>query len=283
MKRIVVGVDFSERAAKAEAQALTLARRAGAELILAHVIDPELPARFVTAAEEEAHERASALAAVCRNAGVPSRFVVRRGEAHVEIPAIARETGADLVVIGAYRISPERNAFVGTTADRILRANDLPVLVVRSPEPHDYRSAIAAIDPSAPDSSPLAGLASLGLVDRDRITAALCFETDAMRALKSQATSLADLKQAFANEEPAIKEIARGLVDEAGIAGLKIIVRPILLNTPDLIFNIAREANADLIVAGSRRKGPDHKRVLGSVSEQIMRRANVDVLIVRAA
>lgn len=282
MKRILVGVDFSERSDRAEAQAFNLAERAGAEIVVAHVIDEDLPPRVAAAAEAEARDRAGALLERGRKAIVPCRVTTARGEPHIELPRVARETGADLVVLGAHRKSPERNAFIGTTADRILRAHDIPVLVVRNAIARDYKSAMAAIDFAAGDMEPLAALTSLELAAPDRVYAVFGVETEKMRKLKKEAASFARLEEAFANEMAKLSQEAGKLAASAALDPSRVVVKPLLLNAPDLIFEAAREAKADLIVVGSRRKGADHNRIIGSVSESVLRRAEIDVLVVRA-
>lgn len=282
MRRFLVGVDFSDRSARAEAQALVLAAAAGADLKAVHVIDAEAPVRLAAAARDEAAARAEAWRNRGAKAGVSCSLITAQGEAHVELPRFAREVGADCVILGAHRRSPERNAFIGTTADRILRASDVPALVVRRDEAAPYRSALAAIDFDAPDFSPLRAALDLGIVTPDRVTAAFGVETDAMRRMKSEAASLEAIDEAFAAEEPALRARAEAMLRAAGFAAVAVMVRPVLFNAADLVISMASAARADLLVLGSRRKGADHRQPLGSVSETVLRRAAIDVLVVPA-
>ncbi|MFN3960774.1 MAG: universal stress protein [Parvularculaceae bacterium] len=282
MRRFLVGVDFSERSARAEAQALALAAAAGADLKAVHVIDAEAPARLASAARDEAAARAAAWRARGAEAGVSCSLITAQGEAHVELPRFAREVGADCVILGAHRRSPERNAFIGTTADRILRASGMPVLVVRRNEAAAYRSALVAIDFDAPDFSPLRAALDLGIVTADRATAAFGVETERMRRMKREAASFEAIEQAFAAEEPPLRAQAEGMLRAAGFSSVAIMMRPVLLNAADLVFSMASAARADLLALGSRRKGAEHRQPLGSVSETVLRRAEIDVLVVPA-
>ncbi|HBK91425.1 MAG TPA: hypothetical protein DDZ68_07125 [Parvularcula sp.] len=283
MRRFLVGVDFSERSSRAEDQALLLAARAGAELAAAHVIDGDLPARIAEAAADEARVRSAGLVERGRAAGVACRLTTARGEAHVELHNIARGVGADLIVLGAHRTSPERNAFVGTTADRILRTARHPVLVIRSGSAHQYQAPLAAIDLFAPDVQPLATALELGIASADKVTAAFGVETEAMRRLKTQAASLEAISRAFAEDEAALRAEAEGILAAAGLAGTRILVKPLLFNAADFVVGTAVELGADLLVLGARRKGAEHRQPLGSVSETALRRAKIDVMVVPSA
>ncbi len=283
MRRFLLGVDFSERSARAEDQALLLAARAGAELCAVHIIDGDLPERLAEAATEEARVRSAGLVARGRAAGVACRLTTARGEPHIELHNVARGLGADLIILGAPRVSPHRNAFLGTTADRILRGSRDPVLVVRRAEPQEYRAALAAVDIFAPDLRPLLSALDLGLVGAENVTAAFGVETDAMRRLKLQAASLEAVWAAFSSDEPALRAEAARLLAAAGLAGIGIVLKPLLFNAADFVIGTAVETRADLLALGSRRKDADHRQPLGSVSESALRRANIDVLVVPTA
>lgn len=279
MRRFLLGVDFSERSARAEAQALLLAADAGAELSAVHVIDGELPIRLAEAAVEEARVRSAGLVERGRAAGVTCRLTTARGEPHLQLHNVARGVDADLIILGAHRTSPERNAFVGTTADRILRKAVHPVLVIRNEAPRDYRAALAAIDIFAPDFEPLRAALGLGLVRADKVTAAFGVETEAMRRLKLQAASLEAVSAAFAIDEAALRAEAARLLAAAGLSGIRVVMRPLLFNAADFVIGTAAEMGADLLVLGARRKDAEHRQPLGSVSETVLRRANIDVLV----
>ncbi len=283
MRRYLLGVDFSDRSMRAEAQALLLAVKAGAELQAVHVIDAEAPPRLAAAARDEARDRAAALSARGKAAGVACSLITAQGEAHVELPRFAREVGAACVILGAHRKSPERNAFIGTTADRILRASACPVLVVRRAAAADYRAAIAAIDLKAPDLQPLQTAIDLGFVSPAAVTAIFGAETDAMRRLKLEAESLAAVEHAFAEEAPALERQAEELLAAAGLGAVKAAVRPALLNAADLVLREAGDAGADLIILGAKAKAASHRQPLGSVSETVLRRSEIDVLVVPGA
>jgi hypothetical protein len=72
--------------------------------------------------------------------GVAVERLVRTGKPHQQIVAAARETGADLVVIGRHRDDTLARAWLGGVAQKVIGLADLPVLV--------------CINPFAPEPSP---------------------------------------------------------------------------------------------------------------------------------
>jgi universal stress protein A len=65
---------------------------------------------------------------------VTSRSVLRIGRAPDEIVAVARETGADLIVISTHGRSGLAHVLLGSTAEKVARQAPCPVLIVREKE-----------------------------------------------------------------------------------------------------------------------------------------------------
>lgn len=66
-------------------------------------------------------------------------------------------------------------------------------------------------------------------------------------------------------------------------AGISYALERISGNTVDEIVAVAEAKNADIIVVGSRGRGPMTSALLGSVSKGVMNQANRPVLVVRGA
>lgn len=133
---IVVGIDGSPTSLRAAAYATGLARRQGSRLLFAYVAPlPALPgfaAGYVGPLEEGYQQIADELrrevsdAVVAR--GVDARFVVRRGDAYLELTRAAEEEQADALVVGASMQAGHK--LVGSLAGRLVRAGRWPVTVV---------------------------------------------------------------------------------------------------------------------------------------------------------
>lgn len=137
-RRILVVVDLTESSLSIARRGQALASAAGAEIELLHVVEfvpvepmgeTLMPAVQI---EEELLERAQQrLAALARELGVPeSATRVEAGNVKSEIVRVARERGADLIVLG----SRERHGvsiLVNFTEDTVLHAAHCDVLAVR--------------------------------------------------------------------------------------------------------------------------------------------------------
>jgi nucleotide-binding universal stress UspA family protein len=140
---ILCPTDFSEPAGAALSHAEDLARQYGAELIVAHVVEPLIlplaygsPPSALHAYEQSAHESAARqmklLISALRARGVNARPVVSYGSAFDEVCRLVVEEKVDLVVLGTHGHGGIKRAFLGSTADRLIRSCACPVLAVRS-------------------------------------------------------------------------------------------------------------------------------------------------------
>ncbi|PRX09680.1 UNVERIFIED_ORG: nucleotide-binding universal stress UspA family protein [Martelella mediterranea] len=66
-----------------------------------------------------------------QDAGVTAKLLTRQGHAEKVIEDTATETGADLLVMGAYGHSRIRTLVIGSTTTAVLRACKIPVFLVR--------------------------------------------------------------------------------------------------------------------------------------------------------
>jgi nucleotide-binding universal stress UspA family protein len=134
---ILAGVDGSPTAMRAAAYAAGLARRQHCRLMLVYVAAPSLwtgmAAGPAMAAQEQLFEDLIAelrgqIQERAAEIGVPITFIVRRGDAFVELRDIATEVHADMVVVGASEQAGHR--LIGSVATRLVRAGRWPVTVV---------------------------------------------------------------------------------------------------------------------------------------------------------
>ena len=71
------------------------------------------------------------LSRLAGNRGLQTNLVIRRGIPHREIGELAREVGADLIVIGQVGSHGFQRAHIGSVAERVIESAPCPVLVVR--------------------------------------------------------------------------------------------------------------------------------------------------------
>lgn len=147
LRHILVPSDFSARSETALPWAEDLAREAGAQLTLLHVLPPfdstsspfDPAFALASPALAEAHEagiqaRHAKLQALARDVaerGAKVEAVTVTGAAEEKIVETAHDGLADLIVIASHGVTNWSQALLGRTTERVVRTASCPVLVVR--------------------------------------------------------------------------------------------------------------------------------------------------------
>jgi nucleotide-binding universal stress UspA family protein len=148
VKKLLIATDLSARSDRALRRAVSLAQRLGASLEILHVVDDTVPSSIVDQYEEAAKSTIGQLLAVIPEAaGVKPQLEFVRGQAYEAIMQRATRIDAELIVLGITRHTAFE-LFRGTTAERIIRLGDLPVLMVKDPPGDDYARVLVATDNS---------------------------------------------------------------------------------------------------------------------------------------
>jgi len=142
VKSILVPIDFSNTSRAALRYAVTLARDYSADISLIHVVEPEAYGLLADLELSESRitfvESATARLAKVAKEEVPSSIEVRPwvqiGAPYEQITSAAKILNADLIVISTHGYTGFRHAILGSTAERVVRHADCPVLVLRNPE-----------------------------------------------------------------------------------------------------------------------------------------------------
>ena len=145
LKRILAPTDFSPAAEPALQWATSFSAAFGAELVILNVLDVSLagsaglPTEF--AAMPAAAELIDRLRAETKTemAKVAARYpkaktTAREGPARTGILDVAREIGADLIVMGTHGRTGLAHIFFGSVAEYVVRHSHIPVLTVREEE-----------------------------------------------------------------------------------------------------------------------------------------------------
>lgn len=284
VKSILVATDFSERSDRAVRRAVLLARQTGAALSLAHVVDDDQPRRIVESELDMASrllkEQAKTLESVD---GVSCRADVKLGDAFAGILAAAQEQKPDLLVVGPHRRQLLKDVFTGTTAERTIRNSAWPVLMANAPPVGPYRNVLLTSDLS--DGALLAArhFAALDLAPQAGLSALHVFDAPALRLGMSHSMSR---EQKDRYLEGVRDEAVMGLADFVRLLNVGTVgelVRRETISPAHDILAAAHEADVGLVVVGSCGRNGIRKMVLGSVAEELLRIADVDVLVIPPA
>jgi len=256
-----------------------IARALNASLLLVYVIDADKPLRAarrrgaLASSILDMHARELALS------GVNAQVSIRSGRPHEVIAKAAVECDADLIVLGPYRRS-FADAVRGTTAERIARRAERPVLVVNRQSTAPYFQVLLAADLS-PMTAGVGHVAKhLGLLKRSR--AAVVHALDHTRKGMLYLAGLDD--KGVDSYERSMRQIA---LDELGVqlASVGLEAKHFTVFSPQAtplraIERTAKLVDADLVVVGCSRFAELKRVLFGSVSNGVLKTTEHDVLLV---
>jgi nucleotide-binding universal stress UspA family protein len=303
LQSILVPLDGSPFAERALPSALELARRSRAKLRLAlvhHGAPPPVSSdalelyaeveQVVLKSERGYLRRVGARLRKALGRSVQSAFL--EGPVARALAAHAAEVGADLVVMSTHGRGPLRRIWLGSVADRLIRTLDVPILLVRPADESDATpadgSAIAQILVPL-DGSPLAEYA---LEPAGKLATLLRAELLLIQVVAPPVvTTDPPLPYPTGIEE----ELTRIRLDQSqdylddvveqlrgrGLTATGVAVAGI--DVPDTILQLARAPRAGLLALATHGRGGLSRMFLGSVTDKLIRSAELPVLVCRPA
>lgn len=281
MKKILVATDFSERSDRALRRAILLARQYNSEIQLIHVVDDDQPRRIVDTERNEVSTLLRQMAATTQDVdGVTCETRVILASPFVGIARAVADAAPDLLVIGSHRRQVLRDVFLGTTAERTIRLVDCPVLMVNAPPTGLYRHVLQTTDLSDGSRDALRRFHALGFGQDVWTSLLYVFDAPALRLVMGHSMQKEDRSDYLAHEhENASLELSR-FVASAGIGDVRQIVRHEASGASHEILDAADEEKADLIVMSTHGRSGLAKMLIGSVTEQVLREAQIDILAI---
>jgi len=281
MKKFLMATDLSARSDRALERAVMLAQDHEAYLTIAHVIDEDLPSALSDAQEDAAkhaiHEYVDKLAAGKRDR---ISIEVVCGRAHADILDMSEKAEADLVILGMHREDAFKDRFRGTTAERIIRAGGVPVLLVKDRVIRPYQQVIVGVDFSA--FSRRAVEFAVQFVPSGKFHLVHAYGVPFEGFLYGHDTKRQVAKlQEVEFEKMINEEMATFLASLDGkVAGVERVMKQGTVR--EVIFEQARRLKPDLVVMGTHGRTGIAHAFLGSVAEDLLRAPPCDVLAVKS-
>lgn len=157
-EKILVGTDYSEGAANALAEAITIAETFGSELFLVHAVSPVVysdetyavsPELLNVTLDSAKDTMAKCVAGEPRLRHLTWKTTVAYAGAAELIEQVADKEGVDLIVVASHGTSGIERLLLGSVAETILRKTTRPVLIVGPQcciEQNPFRSIVLATD-----------------------------------------------------------------------------------------------------------------------------------------
>lgn len=288
--KVVVGVDGSNHSRAALEWAAAEAARSGAELRVVHALGMPLvvstqsgPGRFQPT--EEISDQATDVlkSAAARARELQPTVSVKTVTALEEAPlAILRQSGKyDLIVIGTRGLGTIAAMFVGSVSIRVAAQAPCPVVVVPSDE--EGRPATTALNrvvvgvDSSDNARGAFGLA-LDLASENNGELVLVHSWDVPYPYDPVAMTAAGYQPQQAIFEQKSDELVSELLDEV-TEGDNVDVSVVRTQTGPVDALLKAAEGADAIVVGSRGRGTVRGLLLGSVSQGVLHRAKIPVVV----
>jgi nucleotide-binding universal stress UspA family protein len=287
LKTIVIGTTLNPGSEGIVRTGTAVARAAGASPWLVHAYAPpafpsELGALDGRWMEEAIQDLRQRLHRQARQAGLaelpgfsPDHECLALGAPHHEIVELARRVHADLIVVGASEAGAIHRAFLGSTADRVVRASGCPVLVVRSETAFPPSRVLIPVDLSPASANALQWALSFlrQAAGATPAEAAAVFVLNPMEASGSLQFTARQMER-FAAEEA-----RRFVADNAPAAGA--LTCRVLTGYPrEEILAAMAEQQTDLVVLGTHGRTGFERMMIGSVAVEVLERASCNVLMV---
>ncbi len=216
-------------------------------------------------------------------AGFSVEASVRTGHAADEIVAFAEATQPDLVMLGSRSADGDGRGYSGRVAVRVARHCHVPVLIARDGQP--ITRIVLGYDESPDADAALALLAALPYRGAPAVEVLSAWEVgdtllpsalgdDAATHHKGRPEDLAESRLAGV-------DIARDAADRLHRDGLAATPHARHGRASAELEILAAQADADLIVVGSRGMSGVDRFLLGSTSDELVATARTSVLVVR--
>jgi len=281
MKKFLMATDLSARSDRAVERAVMLAQEHDASLTIMHVIDDELPSMLADAQEDAAKqaidEHVEKLAAGNRDR---ISIEVVCGRAHADILDMSEKIEADMIILGMHREDAFKDRFRGTTAERIIRAGGVPVLLAKDRVIHPYKKVIVGVDFSVHSRRAVEfAVRFVPSGDFHLIHAyGVPFEGFLYgHDTKRQVAQLHEVEFEKMMDEEMTTFLAS--LDDKGVGVERIMKQG---TVREVIFDQARRLKPDLVVMGTHGRTGIAHAFLGSVAEDLLRAPPCDVLAVKA-
>jgi nucleotide-binding universal stress UspA family protein len=284
IRTVVAATDFSFSAHRAARRAAVLAKVHGAALHLLHVLDSSSAKALLRRSpaidvEQPLHldaERAlNGLADdIAAAGGAVTERLLREGRVMDEILAAA--ASSDLVVLGPRGVNPLRDFILGSTAERMARRIERPMLVVKQDAQILYENVLVPVDfsdysaPALRFASEIAPSATLHVVHA--LDSSLTGRLRSAGVSEEGIAAYCDELQQEANASMA--ELTAVLHERAVFATVH------AGDARVLIKERAAATRCTLIVMGKQGRSWLSEHILGSVTRLVLERATCDVAVV---
>jgi nucleotide-binding universal stress UspA family protein len=284
IRTVVAATDFSFFAHRAARRAGVLARAHDAVLQLLHVLDSSSARallrnfRSIELEQPLRSEAERALASLANDVvaagGTVNDRLLREGNVRDEI--VAASADSDLLVLGPRGINPIKDFFLGSTAERMARMIECPMLVVKQDPEIVYDNVLVPVDFSDYSAPALRFAAELAPNATLHVFHALDYPLDG----RLRTAGITDEGLSAYRDE--LHREAQANMDDltARVQGRAVLGTVKAGDARALITELVDANHYSLIVLGKQGRSWLSEHILGSVTHFVLERATCDVVVV---
>ena len=288
MRNILMASDLSSRSDRAFDRAVQLAKQFKSGLHVLHVLDEDLPPHLQDQLLDNAEKTLKAQAGRARKNVSKAKggkagkdgVVVAAGTPAQTILDQAKKLKADMIITGAHKKDSLCDLFIKSTAEKLLRFCEKPVLIAKLPVKGEYKNIVVGMDFS--NHSLKALHMALTQYPKADIHVVHAYALPFGGLVKDR-----DLKDYTLDQRTdAMEKILDALGRKLGKAKAKAFARLHLVMAEEhhpsaAIHAEARKTKADLIIIGTHGKSDLLTGIVGSVARDMIHNSKVDVLVVK--
>mgnify|MGYP001186192686 CR=1 FL=1 len=290
MRNILMASDLSSRSDRAFDRAVQMSRQFKTGLHVLHVLDRDLSPQVQDELLDNAEKTLKAQAGRVRKtvskkadgkaAKKDDGVVVAAGSPAQTILEQAKKLKSDLIVTGAHKKDSLRDLFIKSTAEKLLRFCEKPVLIVKNPVKGDYKTIVVGMDFS---SHALKALhAALTMFPSAKVHVVHAYSLPFSGLVKDRDLEDFTLDQRKEGMEKILAALGRKLGKaKAAKAFARMDVVMHNAHSSAALHAEVRKTRADLVIVGTHGKSDLLTGIVGSVARDMIHNAKADVLIVK--
>ena len=286
--RILCASDLSSRSEHAIQRAINLSETVNAQCLLLHVVSEDVPMRLTGRRAERAQATLEWHLRRLAHRRAEASLSVRVGDPYSTIVRVAKEWGADLIVLGSHR-RRSADTLILPTAERISRRARRPVLVVNADARQDYsgvtfvaRDRIGLYVQLADqfelfDAAHVSVVPHVGTLDRMALACSRAIQSP----INSRGSGLSSqlYRRVQRRAQRRAQRRTQAWIEEAGLhlLGFEIVARPISARL--LMSRVTRGKGPQLLVAGLNRTLSFSRGLARLAAGRAVRTGACDVLL----
>lgn len=280
IKKILAGIDFGKDTERVLTYALYSAKAYEASVSLLYIIDylvtpPSYLAQYIDEEKKAAERKFEPMKKQMKEAGIVTRTDVIVGRLRESFAAAAKNTGADMLILGFMS-----HVFRRSSSEKLIKGLRIPMLVVRGEKAASakfgsvkVRKVLCPTDFSGPSGKAVECAKALSAkvsAEMHILHVSSHHLLKKMRVSEERDRSINDLK------ETAQKQLSKFLVSH-DIAGEGVLEEG---DPEKRIVAFAEDRDIDLIVMGARGLGLMQGMLVGSVTDAVLKASPCPVLVI---